>query len=381
MLEVMDATRDLLSGFTVPLTSLTASLGDPGIMSVSPDHARTLVMSPTDLKLGIVDNTRESLTTTVALPGVSESFFVWTDNKTAFVAVPGAAVVGQAAGAVEKIDMNAGSMAATIPIPSAHYVVSSPNGNQVLVFSDNLNTVVLLTPSLIGASGQPTTITQCTITQVPACTLPTTFDRPIGAIFDPSGTTAYILNCGPECGGSTAGVTAIDMSNTGNAGSVVLANQAIAGATVGLLQGTQLYLAGTQLGVGGVLTVLNLASGLTNVNCATSQNCQALAIMDGYHNAMQLGSNGQLFLGSKACSAVCLNILDTAHMKVLTPKNNPIGDVTGIVPIPNRNVVYVCQGGVLQVYDTTTDQLETFPSPRAQPNVVGQAVDVKVVDF
>lgn len=389
MLEIMDANLDLLSGLTVPLAGLSGTIADPGMMSVSPNHASTLVMSPLDLKLGLVDNSKEAVSNALTLPGVSDSFFLWTDNNTAFVAIPSAPVVGQAAGAVEKINMTAASITATIPIPGAHYVVPSPNGNQILVFSDNVNTVVLLTPSLIGASGQPTTIAPCTTTQVPACTLPATFDRPIGAVFDPSGTTAYILNCGPECGGSIAGITAIDMTNTGNPGAVVLANQPVAAATVALLEGTQLFVAGTPTGAGGMLTVLNLTSGLSNVNCtaATPVNCQTLPITDGYHTLMQMGANGQLFIGSKACTGlssngVCLSILDTAKMQVVpTPNNSPVGDVTGIAPIPNRNMVYVCQGGILRIYDTTTDQLEVFPAPEAQPNVIGQAIDVKVVDF
>lgn len=388
-LEIMDTSRDLLSGLTVSLASLTANLADPGMMSVSPNHGFTLVMSPSDLKLGLVDNSRESLAGTITLPGVSDSFFVWTDNKTAFVAVPNAPNVGQAPGAVEKFDINSASITAAIPIPGAHYVVPSPNGNQILVFSDNINSVVLLTPSLIGASGQPTTITQCTSTQVPACILPATFDRPIGAVFDPSSTSAYVLNCGPECGGTTSGITAIDMTNPGNPAAVVLAKQTVSAATVGLLQGTQFFVAGTQIGTGGVLTVLNLTSGLANVNCtgATPVNCQTFAITDGYHTGMQMGSNGQLFIGSKACTGlsgngVCLSILNTGKMQVApTPNNSPVGDVTGMAPIPNRNVVYVCQGGTLRIYDTTTDQLELLPVAQGQPDVIGQAIDVKVIDF
>jgi hypothetical protein len=386
VLEIMDASKDLLSGFIVSLAGLTSNLSDPGMMAVSPNHGFTLIMSPRDLKLGLVDNSRETLAGTITLPGVSESFFIWTDNKTAFVAVPSAPVVGQAPGAVEKFDTNSAAITAEIPIPGAHYIVPSPNGNQVLVFSDNLNTVVLLTPSLIGASGQPNTISQCTTTQVPACTLPATFDRPISAVFDPSSTTAYILNCGPECGGITAGITAIDMTNPGNP---VLANQPVSAATVGFLEGTQLFVAGTQIGTGGVLTVLNLTSGLSNVNCTASTpvNCQTFSITDGYHTGMQMGSNGQLFIGSKACTGlsgngVCLSILDTAKMQVVpTPKNSPVGDVTGMAPIPNQNVVYVCQGGILRIYDTAPDQLKVFPTGEAQPNVIGQAVDVKVIDF
>ncbi len=70
----------------------------------------------------------------------------------------------------------------------------------------------------------------------------------------------------------------------------------------------------------------------------------------------------------------CLAIFNTVNSKVTVPPQN--GDVTGIEPIPNRNVVYVCQGGGLQIYDTTTDLLQT-----TQVNIVGQAIDVKVVDF
>jgi len=62
------------------------------------------------------------------------------------------------------------------------------------------------------------------------------------------------------------------------------------------------------------------------------------------------------------------------------PSANTAGDVTGIAPIPNRNVVYVCQGTMLRVYDTRTDQLAQIP-PNGQPNLAGDAVDVKVIDF
>ena len=37
----------------------------------------------------------------------------------------------------------------------------------------------------------------------------------------------------------------------------------------------------------------------------------------------------------------------------------PLGPVTGILSIPNRTTMYVIEGGVLYIYDTTTDQLQT----------------------
>jgi hypothetical protein len=49
--------------------------------------------------------------------------------------------------------------------------------------------------------------------------------------------------------------------------------------------------------------------------------------------------------------------------------------VTGIQPISNRSVVYVCQGGGLFIYDTISDALQT-----TQLAFQGQAIDVKLVD-
>jgi len=127
--------------------------------------------------------------------------------------------------------------------------------------------------------------------------------------------------------------------------------------------------------------VLNLATGISNVDCtsATLVNCQTVAITDGYHDHIQMGSNGQLFVGSRSCtSAGCLSIFNTVSSQVTQPSTG--GDVTGIEPIPIRNVVYVCQGGLLRVYNTTTDALQNIPTV-GQPNVLGQAIDVKAVDF
>jgi hypothetical protein len=121
---------------------------------------------------------------------------------------------------------------------------------------------------------------------------------------------------------------------------------------------------------------------LSVVDVGSSSVTATALIPDGYHNRIQMGANGQLFIGSRTCTNVtsssetrgCLAIFDPVHSKVTVPPQT--GDVTGIEPIPNRSVVYVCQGGALKIYDTVTDQVQT-----TQVNIVGQAIDVKVVDF
>ena len=101
---------------------------------------------------------------------------------------------------------------------------------------------------------------------------------------------------------------------------------------------------------------------------------------------MEMGANGQLFIGGRNCTNIkivggevrgCLTIANTTSgsiSSVTAARDN--GDVTGIEPIPNRHVVYVCEGGQLKIYDTTTDKLQA-----TQVSIVGQAIDVKVVDF
>ena len=94
-----------------------------------------------------------------------------------------------------------------------------------------------------------------------------------------------------------------------------------------------------------------------------------------------MGANGQLFIGGSHCTNIntasevrgCLSIFDTTNSKVVVPPET--GDATGIQPIARRHVVYVCQNGVLSIYDTTTDKLQS-----TQITLVGQLVDVKTVD-
>ncbi len=101
-----------------------------------------------------------------------------------------------------------------------------------------------------------------------------------------------------------------------------------------------------------------------------------VSITDGYHNRIALGANGRLFIGARTCSqALCLSIYNTQTGAVVIPPAT--GDVTSIEPIAKRTVVYVIQNNSLGIYDTATDKLQ----PLQITNLIGQFVDVKVVDF
>ena len=151
----------------------------------------------------------------------------------------------------------------------------------------------------------------------------------------------------------------------------------VAAAREGLLSGTKLYVAGTvpPVSPGG-----SPQGTVEPVDTATLTAGASAVISDGIHETIALGSNNQLFIGARACSNVvhgCLSIYNTSTGAVAfsAPVTAPAGDdITGIEPIPGRNVVYVCEGGELRIYDTTTAALTAN-----QSDIIGKAVDVRAI--
>lgn len=377
-LNIIDATQDVLSGFDV---SLTGTVSSAGMMVETPRRDRTIVFSPvtnssTANTLGIVDNAKESGAGSVSLPGATESMFVAADNKTLYAAIPSAVENGLPAGAVVQIDLSASTPAitATIPIAGAHFLTPSPSGNQILVVSDTANAVTVFEPSLLSQGNAVTTITG--------------FDRPVWAVYSADGFSAYVLNCGQQCGGTAASVAVLDMTQTPP---VISSTVPVAAATMGLLNGSMLYVAGTPLATG-VDCQANLCGVLTALSTDNlSGTASTFAITDGYHDRMVMGPNNQLFIGSRTCTNViassaalargCLSVLNTADDFVYTAAQN--GDVTSILPVDGRPVVYVCEGGGLQIYDTNFDlgNRKALALQATQVSITGQAIDVKLADF
>jgi hypothetical protein len=372
VLNIVDATKDVLSASTI---SLLGVVSQGGLMVVSPDLRFTLVFSPPG-NIGVINNTTEAVASNgtaslraIPLPGLTESIVIASDSVTAYAAVPMAAVSGQPPGAVVVVSLTSGAVEATIPVPAAHFLALSPDGNNLLVFSDNSNAVTLIDTVLIGTHNNPIQLVGG-------------FDRPVWGIFADN-TTAYIFNCGAECpGGVAAGITTFDVGSPAPGPTV-----ALSGATYALLSGGLLYVAGTPphtpCGGGTAATTCGTLN-IVDVNSMKVTNPSPILITDGYHDRMAMGSNGRLFIGARSCTSInsgsevrgCLSIFNTSNSKVVVPPQ--IGDATGIAPIPGRNVVYVCQGGVFQIFDTTTDKL-LVQVPR-QIDIVGNSIDVKVVD-
>ena len=416
---IVNAETDDRSGISIPTGN------SPGMMVVTPNRAQTLVFSgsgtqTSDNQFSIIDNSKEAPASSLILPGTTESFVVSPDSSTAYIAVPTAPVVGQSPGVVEVVALSNGTAVGQVEIPSVHYLSISNNGTRVLGFSDNSNSVAVITPSNIG------------ILNASAVTFVGGFDHPVAAFFTPDDTTAYVLNCGAECGGTQASIQTLDLTNnTAGAPGVVctpggnppcIGTLNLQAGSVALVDGSTMYVAGTPVPpqsctVGttqlpcGLLSVVNLNT-MNKVEppppaCPANQDCPAI-ITDGYHNRIALGPNGQLFIGAHTCTEIyntaanrgCLSIYNTLTTAVgnaqpggvvIPPAN---GDVTGLQPIAKRStsikgeaqeVVYVVQGGSVYIYDTTIDALESNPHNPNNPGqiygLVGNFVDVKTVDF
>jgi len=375
VVHIVDAAKDALTASSINGGSA------PTQMVESQDKKQTVVYSSGSNSLVVIDNTAETAKSSLALRNPTESFAISSDDRFVFAAERNTIASGATlAGVVEIFDTNNLAAGATVvSVPGARSLVLSHNNNTLLVFSDDPTPL----PSNSIPSNTQVFFINPANTAAGATPRPG-FDNPVFAVFTSDDSTAYVLNCGSECGGAAASVASVSIATQSITGTVP-----VSAARTALLSGTTLYVAGTSTTLGGRLNTLN-ASNLTLMNPTNSSDStvapSGVRISDGIHDRIALGSNGKLFVGARACSNVsqgCLSIYDTAsnpamaviHAPYPGPSGAPLpGDITGIEPIPSRNVVYVCEGGELRIYDTTTNGLQ-----QTQIEIVGKAVDVKEV--
>ena len=363
--DILDAARDTFQGSnssgtnvtTITNSVITVNQG-ASLIVLTPDKTFTLVFESTGNTVSIITNATEALAGSITLPGATESMVIGTDNKTVYAAMRNAptAVTGGPLGSIGIIDLTGQDLSSTINIAEVHRIVMSHNGNKLLAFSDDSDAL-----TVVDTTASPKTTTTVT-----------GFDRPVWGVFNSDDSKAYILSCGPECGGTAAKVTVLDMASLTPGASIP-----VSAATMGLLDGSNLYVAGTGAG-GGKLDVIDTG--------AFKVSKSGVSISDGYHTLMALASNNQLYIGAKACSGTssCLSIYKTSSQSAsvvpvvcstVSTANNCAGDVTGLQPITGRNIVYVVEGGELLIFDTTTGKPQT-----TQIDIVGKAFDVKAID-
>jgi len=342
---------------------------------------------------------------TVSLNGASSSVFITRDRAFVFAA-------NQASHVLTILNQTNGS-SYPLSLPGVYRVSVNPGGSVALVFVQNSNSIYyprqLTGAETINYSGGPTTwptgAVDCQPQSAPVWCLyqaldrdtkkPLTFDRPTKAVFSADGGTAYILNCGPECGGSQASVSAFAVAPviflTGKQSGRLptqseLNSNTLAipgGASNALVSTSKMYVVGQQWMPdghwSGQLTDVNLSAGMTK----TAQ----VSISDGAPGAMSrmiLADDNTLWIGMTKCTDGerasngqpygCLTMVNTStNAATLLPYN---GDATGIAAVTGLHKIYTAEGGQVYIYSTVDGK----SIDNQYVTVTGTAYDVAYMD-
>jgi hypothetical protein len=348
----------------------------------------TVILDSAANQVSIYTNSMESITATATLEGAAADIALSPDGLTAYAAV-------RNVGVVEVIRTSDGAIVGTVNVPSPSRLVEGPNGHKLLAFAD-------------GPAGNHTFFVIDTFTntlQPSAGITDASLNQPYIGVFDTSNTNdtaAFVLTCGSECGcdgtscGTAAGVVRVDFSGTPaltpvtGPANAFTANP-VAGATVGMLNGNKLFIAGT------LPTPLAGACPATIPSCGSLQVIDTgsltvtatVPITDGLHQQMAMTSSNRVYVGANKCTVGpnvsnqvrgCLSIFNTGTSATVFPTESSFRqdfNVTGFQPISNRSVIYVIQGGELDIFDINADALAASIT---QIDFVGNVIDALQID-
>jgi hypothetical protein len=414
-----------VQGFTI--SGYSGAL--PTTIQSMPEEQIGAVYGSGDGTLTTVNYQKESANGALkGLNGISSSIFTTRNQQYTFAA-------SQSAHVLTVLDQTNGGQYA-LNLPGVYRVSVNPGGSAAFAFVENSNYAYYarkLTAqqgvAYSGGSGTwPKAAVDCEPQNAPGWCLfqaqspdavdstgnaygaPLVFDRPVKAVFSADGGTAYVLNCGPECGGSNSSVSLMPASpiiflagqqsgslptntslqancaTTPNVSSCTLPIPG--GASNALVSTTTMYVTGQQPQPDGLFsgnaTVLNLA--VTASGTISASN--AISISDGAPGAvsrMILADDNTLWIGMTKCTSGeryakgqpygCLTMFNTSTNSV-TLLEPYLGDLTGIAAVTGLHKVYVAQGGQVYIYHT----VDGSSINNQYVTVTGTAYDVAFMD-
>ena len=371
--QMLDGLRDLRGNVqntkpTFPISGFSAP--EPTTILNFPEQTHGYVLSQTAGTLIGINYSTEASSGTAA---------TFTPNPAAVGAAYDGSLFAAASSLNSQIYVSSGAATYALNLPNVYKVAVNPGVTIILAMVRNSNTLyrVVQLPASSNPVPPPGAV-DCEPQLLPAyCIVPVpgTYDRPTDASFSLDGSTVYVLNCGPECGGTTSGITVLQasalltdviptISPLDPSAPSPLANIGVpnpvpipGGATVALSNGTTLYVAGQSLyslGAGGILNSTPRADGLftgylTAVNLSNYSVSQPISISDGTHTKLLFADDNTLWVGSQQCASGeraatgqnynCLTMVNTSTGPVGTaqiiPNVTPGGTTT--VPYPNTN--------------------------------------------
>ncbi|WP_182277461.1 hypothetical protein [Granulicella sp. 5B5] len=312
-LEILDGQNDLRGNIQNTITHYSISgysETDPLTIINYPEQLTGYAYSLNDGALTTISYSKETSSGTAASFGA---------NAPSAAATPTGIIFAGAAEQAGQLIMSTGGTTYAFSLPNVDKVVVNPGATVVLAMVHNSNTLYRIvklpattTPVL------PPGYVDCEPLLLPTyCVVPVagTYDRPSNAYFSLDGNTAYVMNCGPECGGTTASVSflslaALQYTNVPTVNplsasapsplqTLPVANPVPipGGVTTALADSNYLYLAGQQLQGNGLF-----AGNLTLLNLATDKIDHTYSISDGTHTRMIFGDYNTLWIGSSQCA-------------------------------------------------------------------------------
>ena len=363
-----------------------------------------------------------------SLNGLSSSIFITRNREYVFAA-------SQAVHLLTIVNP-ASNASVALSLPGVYRVSVNPGGSVALAFVQNSNYVYyprqLTTAQSTSYSGGPSTwpkaAVDCEPQNEPGWCLfqmqspdnidatgnyygaPLTFDRPIKAVFSSDGSTAYILSCGPECGGSKASISLVPVApviflvgqHSGlipcnlpsvapcpRSGVSPMVNIPIpGGASNALVDSSTMYVVGQQAQVVQGQTLF--AGNLTLVNLSNNTAGAPLAISDGQPGAASRlveADDHTLWIAMTGCTAGvryatnpaggygCLTMVNTSTNQVVLLEPY-LGDATGITAVTGLHKLYAAEGGQVYIYST----IDGTSINNQYVTVTGTAYDVAYMD-
>jgi hypothetical protein len=397
-LQIVDAYYDERNGYTgqPPVYYISGYGGElPISIQNMPEEQVGAVYGSADGSLTLINYATERPANTVnGLSGLSSSIFITRNQGYVFAA-------NQSSHVLTVADRTKGA-SYEFSLPSVYRVSVNPGGSVALAFVQNSNYAYypreLTTAQSLAYAGGPSTwpkaAVDCEPQNAPAWCLfqaespdhidstgnyygaPLTFDRPVKAVFSADGSTAYILSCGPECGGSASAVTPIPVAPMiflpGQSSGLLPTQSALANANIpipggssnALVDSNTMYVVGQapqtiggQTLFGGNLTVVNLANDTASSPTPISdgQPGAVSRMVEADDNTLWIGMSGCTNGVRDATSAPggygCLTMYNTAT-KTVTLLEPYLGNATGIAAVTGLHKIYTVEGGQVYIYST-----------------------------
>jgi hypothetical protein len=455
ILQIVDAYYDIRFRYNSPNTGPAYSIaGYSGNMPLTiqnmPVELSGAVYGSGDVSLATISYAQEQTSGTVGgLNGPSSSIYTTRNQSYVFAT----SLASHVLTVVDRSSTSAGSypLSASEPL---YRVSVNPGGSAALVFAQNSDhvyyplklTAAQRTAYAGGPSKWPLGAVDCEPqnepgwclfealdpASTPANIIPLTFNRPVKAVFSADGGTAYVLNCGPECGGTNGtNPTAAPLSNASvsllpvapmiyligqqsgtlpkqsdlstNCATAVGSTSGCtipvpSGASNALIDSSTMYVVGqkqmsdfcgssSSLCWGGYLTMVNLSNNTVVPSTGTVPN--PVSISDGAPGAMSrmlLADDNTLWIGMTKCTNGerannslpygCLTMFNTSTNTVTMLEPYEGGDATGIAAVTGLHKIYTAEGGQVYIYSTVNGTA----IDNQYVMVTGTAIDVAYMD-